>query len=408
MALLPRGTAWALFLILFLFIFIDGVIDGILFNFYVHTRMNSYALAWLEEVEFRAQLSYYSPPGLPALLNPDIGPFYGAPQLWTRDWVSKLRLFHPYQSGEGRVQSKADLGLLLWSPVRDLEFDNKMGGISMAEIKARPGWDGSNFHQFIYITRSHFDHLDDWDRAFDELQRWHYRHPPLKNASFFTVDCDDSPFLCTSWNVRTPALLHLSVDLQAQMGRDATKPVVPRMIEFPLQGWVPPRGQFPSPFEQLKTVTSGEYDILNIPTFTMSKQFTRGVREDLLDWKEAHSGGFSGWVHNVSMWVVEPQPPVARSVLLFVHQMGVSLVWNLAKFSKAYAAVGSFLGWPIHIVDSQEILMRESEITTCWSRVGLDQGKVQEQVSDARTIYGRNRALAYIERIKNAVESPNE
>ncbi|KAK5996493.1 hypothetical protein PT974_01828 [Cladobotryum mycophilum] len=139
---------------------------------------------------------------------------------------------------------------------------------------------GAPWHHWIYLTGSERpgpptdkDNVwsDEWDMAFDQLLQYHDAKPSVGNASFSYVSCWNS-FFCEYWAVKAPALIHLTTEKADVFGdgdefKDGEKvldhdPVMARIIEFSGSGSLPPMlapGIFPSPYEQLKSLTADPY-----------------------------------------------------------------------------------------------------------------------------------------------------
>ncbi|PCD33678.1 hypothetical protein AU210_009898 [Fusarium oxysporum f. sp. radicis-cucumerinum] len=101
---------------------------------------------------------------------------------------------------------------------------------------------------------------DPWDQAFVKLLEYRDKHEKLGRSSFHYVSCHKS-FLCGSWRVTAPALLHFTTNATARKGskkyRDFPyhEPVSVRVFELPLREVAIP-GVFPTYFEQMRALTA--------------------------------------------------------------------------------------------------------------------------------------------------------
>lgn len=117
------------------------------------------------------------------------------------------------------------------------------------------------WHHWVYASAQpwHRDGflMDGWDKAFEELIRYHYANPSVASAGFNYISCPES-FLCASWRVHGPALLHFTTEGETDAREDHVPnydAVAVRIIEFPLKENPMLPGVFPSYFNQLKAVT---------------------------------------------------------------------------------------------------------------------------------------------------------
>jgi hypothetical protein len=135
--------------------------------------------------------------------------------------------------------------------------------------RSRAGGDHDKWHHWVYASANelHVDgnFVDGWDQAFNQLLVHHNAAPAAHNASFSFIACKGD-FLCGEWLVTGPALIHFTTELAGDVDEEGEveyhygyKRVYTRVIEFPRDGhekelYLPP-GSFPSPFNQLISVT---------------------------------------------------------------------------------------------------------------------------------------------------------
>ncbi|KAJ3542408.1 hypothetical protein NM208_g4114 [Fusarium decemcellulare] len=124
-----------------------------------------------------------------------------------------------------------------------------------------------DWHHWVYASAQEDPlqgKVDPWDRAFDELLRHEDEHGRRGRGDFHYVTCPQS-FLCHTWHITGPALLHFTTEKPPQGDRSNQgsknhltmqdhDPVTVRLFELPLHERVIP-GAFPSYFEQMRSIT---------------------------------------------------------------------------------------------------------------------------------------------------------
>lgn len=178
-----------------------------------------------------------------------------------QNWSSELGLVgfdHDKQRLLHRPQSAGDR----------MEFDRLYRRSKLYEDGCSQPW-----HHWIYVAThpviSQDELQNEWDKAFDELVKYHYAYPPAYNASFHYISCPGRPF-CDLWALKAPSLIHFKTETATSDRPNFIRPreevlgydtVTARIIELPITNpgkLALPPGVFPSPFDQLKAVTDNE------------------------------------------------------------------------------------------------------------------------------------------------------
>ncbi|RBR20837.1 hypothetical protein FVER53590_13261 [Fusarium verticillioides] len=173
-------------------------------------------------------------------------PVYGIPQIQSPlDWTSQLGLTRPSDWSTQNVENMANLDSL---------------------YRRTPPYDEKPWHHWIYLSaqmepwRQPDGPLlhDPWDQDFVKLLEYRDNHEALGRSNFHYASCHKS-FLCASWRVTAPALLHFSISNTTEsLGYEELadhEPVSVRVFELPLRE-MPIPGVFPSYFEQMRALTA--------------------------------------------------------------------------------------------------------------------------------------------------------
>jgi hypothetical protein len=305
-----------------------------------------------DNVDSARSMDYFSVPGAPGIHDVGFAPYH-VPQI--RDptnWWQRLGLKRLDISADDLanvpIGSFADLDLL-YRRVRTFEVDK------------------TPFHHFVYLSDSIL-HIEDhffsaWDEAFYQLLQYHYVHPAVGNAGFHFIACPGS-FLCDIWDTRGPALLHLTTeraDLWAEEDYDLAQrtpvfghqPVAVRLIELPLTKPMDLHllpGVFPSPFEQMRSVTEDPTGWQLYATYAVMSQLAARM-DDVCDEKKKEFPLTYGRLSKVEdwLWDVFGSNEATELWLSAVYLFGVAsslLVGRGAEITMTYIgdAMRSFLG----------------------------------------------------------------
>lgn len=179
---------------------------------------------------------------------------------------------------------------------------------------------------------------DPWDAAFDELLRYHYKTPAAigPGERFHYIHCERS-FLCNSWVTRGPALLHFTtespdlwphMDLRPDEEREPDgyyDNVAVRIIELPLKDMrdmalLP--GTFPSPFEQMHSLTGDPHAWQRFPTYEILQQLLHRV-EDISSVKAREYPKTYGLLTSFNGWLWEYTPEELEIVISIIPFVGL-------------------------------------------------------------------------------------
>ncbi|VUC31374.1 unnamed protein product [Clonostachys rosea] len=323
-----------------------GGIVGLLLADY-ETRLYFTSLRHVEENFASAQeLDWFSVPGAPGIHDLGVAPYF-VPQL--RDptnWWTKLGL------------KRFDV-----SPVLD-DNDTPLNQFALPNSLYRrtdKKDEGACWHHWVYASDQilHFDDLffSPWDSAFNQLLQYHYANPAPCNASFHYLTCPGS-FLCDIWKTRGPALIHFTtekVDLwpdEDEIAREAVAgytPVTARIIEFPItrdgEMTLTP-GVFPTPFNQMKSVTSDPYIWQAHVPWTAEYQTNVRLEEIIESKSRAYPRSF-GRAKRLERWLFDKviQPcglEIPRSLIAGVGMVTSALGWRCVEF--VGESISAFLG----------------------------------------------------------------
>ncbi|CAH0045149.1 unnamed protein product [Clonostachys solani] len=333
---LRRGFIVTLPLTLF-YVGFGGIVGLLLADY--ETRQYFASMRHLEQSILSVrELDQFSIPGVPDIHNHGVAPYW-VPQL--RDptnWWTKLGL---ERFDVSPVFEENDV------PLNQFAFPNSLYRKTDGEDE------GACWHHWVYASDNilHIRELffNPWDSAFNELLQYHYANPAPCNASFHYVTCPDS-FLCDIWKTRGPALIHFTtekVDLwsgEHEKAREAVAgytPVTARILEFPMgrHGGVSlAPGVFPTPFNQMKSVTSDPY--LWQAHVPWKAQHQTHVRlNEIIERKSREYPGSFGRVKKLDRWLLDKmiQPwglEIPRTIAMAVGMLTSALGWRCVKLSR--------------------------------------------------------------------------
>jgi hypothetical protein len=259
---LLRRLVWWTFLITLPFHFLpflNGLIEGV----FLSNLLTETYFASLEHfgsnLENAQWMDRFSVPGAPGIHDLGVAPFHVVQLRDPQSWWQKLGL------------RRFDIDVTDDVAMAEYPID-WFASLEVLYRRAPRHGQAQPWHHFVYASPSNI-HLEtvwfnEWDSAFNELLQYHYANPAPTGADFHYLSCPGH-FLCDIWATRGPALLHfttespdLSDEFDGLEGRHQIPgylPVAVRIIEFPLTDsdklGLPP-GQFPSPFNQLRSVTA--------------------------------------------------------------------------------------------------------------------------------------------------------
>ncbi|EXK75912.1 hypothetical protein FOQG_19324 [Fusarium oxysporum f. sp. raphani 54005] len=179
----------------------------------------------------------------------NVAPVFHVPQIINPlEWTAQLGLKRPTVSGLGDEYELAGLGHLY--------------------RRTRRYSKTKQWHHWIYLSAQQEPWRqadgpilqDPWDKAFVELLEYRDKHDTMGRSNFLYVSCPKS-FLCGSWRVTAPALLHFTTEGNKSRGTGNSPdlpnytPVNARVFELPLRQTAIP-GVFPSHFEQMRSLTA--------------------------------------------------------------------------------------------------------------------------------------------------------
>jgi hypothetical protein len=179
----------------------------------------------------------------------NVAPVFHIPQIKNPlKWTAQFGLVRPGDSGSENVEALATLSDLYRRTRR---------------YSRAPQW-----HHWIYLSAQQEPWRqpdgpvlhDPWDKAFVELLEYRDKHDTMGRSNFLYVSCPKN-FLCGSWRVTAPALLHFTTEGEKSRASKRS-PELPnhasvnvRVFELPLRETAIP-GVFPSHFEQMRSLTA--------------------------------------------------------------------------------------------------------------------------------------------------------
>ena len=343
---LLRRLVWWSFLITLpfhLIPFLNGLIEGVfLSNLVTETYFASLA-NFASNVENARSMDWFSVPGAPGIHDVAMAPFHVV-QLWDpQSWWEKLGLW------------RFDVDVTDDAAMDAIPIDS-FASLEVLYRKAPRHGQTQLWHHFVYASPGiiHIEGLwfDEWDSAFNELLQYHYANPPPTGAKFHYLSCPGS-FLGDIWSTRGPALLHFTTespelfdDFDEPEEREQIPgylPVTVRIIEFPLTDreklGLPP-GQFPSPFNQLRSVTSHRHMWQVYRPFSKVAQFMERLDDRCNEAEKTYAQTYGRlfrletWIRNKlgledSLW-----PAVARVPAIAISSAATQAlrgVWGLVN-----------------------------------------------------------------------------
>jgi len=250
-----------------------GVIDGYFFSRFMAAQWEIAARALIFEAQSAREMDWFSVPGGPGIHDTPLGPFHILNLRDPSNWWEKIGMVKPGQN----MAEHPPFGFE--NALTDLPC---LQGLFRRASVSRPGEvEAQEWHHWVYISPGLFyvsglPLHDMWDRAFDEMLQRLYVTPAAHGASFTYVSCGlTESFLCSTWGVRAPSLLHFTTAVMPDDDEDPSeqlrraihrqrspfRPVTARVVELPLDpddmldpavfDRILPPGTFPDPLTQL-------------------------------------------------------------------------------------------------------------------------------------------------------------
>lgn len=225
------------------------------------------------------------------------------------------------------------------------------------------------WHHWVYASAQPWHRkeflMDGWDIAFEELIRYHYANPSVASANFNYISCPES-FLCASWRVHGPALLHFTTEAETDGSVENQVPnydaVTVRIIEFPLKENMMLPGVFPSYFNQLKAVTEDDGWASHSPQSEF-KQFLRRYSEVCENSESAYprSYGRLAKLERAVLWTMSFEDSVSPKVARFIAicLSGATTVLGYRALNKILDLLGYTLEQPAPTGKNDEIFSVE-------------------------------------------------
>ncbi len=323
--------------------FLNGLIEGVfLANLVTETYFASLD-NFVSNVESAQSMDWFSVPGAPGIHDLGVAPFHVVQLRDPQSWWEKLRL------------RRFDI---------DVTDDVAMGqypidwfaSLEVLYRRAPRHGQAQRWHHFVYASPSnvHMEEawFNEWDSAFNELLQYHYANPAPTGADFHYLSCPGN-FLCDIWATRGPALLHFTTEspdlsdefdeLKERQQIPGYLPVAVRIIEFPLTDpdkLALPPGQFPSPFNQLRSITSHPQMWQVYQPFNKMAQFMERLNDRCNEAEKRYAQTYGrlyrleAWIQNKLGLENSPWPGVARLpaiALSSAAKQGLEQVWAFVK-----------------------------------------------------------------------------
>ncbi|KAF5591228.1 uncharacterized protein FSUBG_10529 [Fusarium subglutinans] len=224
---------------------LSGLIQGAMFVHWYTGTLNEIARLLITNLIDIKTLKFVSDASGYSFLD-GLSPVYEIPQIQSPlDWTSQLGLTRPSDWSSQNVENMANLDSLyrITPPYDEEPWQHWVYLSAQMEPWRQP--DGPMLH-------------DPWDQTFVKLLAYRDTHEALGRSNFHYVSCHKS-FLCASWRVTAPALLHFSISNTTESQYYEELPdhelVSVRVFELPLRE-MPIPGVFPSYFEQMRALTA--------------------------------------------------------------------------------------------------------------------------------------------------------
>ncbi|KAK7415954.1 hypothetical protein QQX98_005527 [Neonectria punicea] len=238
------------------FPFLNGLFEGAFTAKYLRENEYNATTYFHQDIEAKQFAEYLSAAGAAGVVDAALPPFHVVRLQDPTNWWERLGLVRPEFDKEAY-------------PPYGTDDPYKLPALNGLYRRASASEESKPWHHWVYASAQalHFEGrmVDEWDKAFEELIQYHYANGSAESAGFHYISCPHS-FLCASWRVKGPALLHFTTEGSelSQFALTSDKeyadydPVTVRIIEFPLKepGKLGEPGVFPSYFNQLRAVTT--------------------------------------------------------------------------------------------------------------------------------------------------------
>lgn len=291
--------------------FICGIFEGV---FLSNLTTNTYSRSlenFKANVERVQWMDWFSVPGAPGIHDVAVAPFYVVELRNPMSWWEKL----------GLERFDVDVN----DPVAMDTFPvDRFADLDALYRRVRRREQGKPWHHFVFASGQmlHIDGLffDHWDEAFNDLLQYHYANPTPMGAEFNYITCPGQ-FLCDIWMTPGPALLHFTTespdvfsgegegwDMPERQHVPGYEPVFVRIIEFPLEepeelALLP--GVFPSPFNQLRSVTSDPHMWQTFPPYFKQSQLLKRLDDVCFEAEKRTLKQTYGRLSKVEEWVAK-------------------------------------------------------------------------------------------------------
>jgi hypothetical protein len=331
---LLRRLVWWSFLITLPFHlvpFLNGLIEGVFLSNLVTETYFASLDNFASNVESAQRIDWFSVPGAPGIHDLGLAPFHVVQLRDPQSWWEKLGL------------RRFDIDV-----TNDVAMDEYpidwFASLEVLYRRAPRHGQAQRWHHFVYASPSnvHIDELwfNEWDSAFNELLQYHYANPAPTGAGFHYLSCPGN-FLCDIWATRGPALLHFteSPDPFDEFDELAERQQIPGYLPVAVRIILPP-GQFPSPFNQLRSVTSHPQMWQVHRPFNKIAQVMERLNDKCNEAEKTYAETY-GRLYKLETWIQNklgledsPWPGVARLpavVLSSAAKQGLEKVWEFVK-----------------------------------------------------------------------------
>lgn len=317
--------------------FLTGVFEGFFAAREETRRYYASTRNYIEESIGAGEMDFFSVPGAPGIHDVGFAPYHisqirSPDHWWERAGMKRFDIQKGWD--DPPIDAYANLHMLY----RRAPFHER-----------RRPW-----HHWVYLSDSLIQmedvYFNEWDRAFNELLKYHYANPAAYNAEFHYMTCDGS-FLCEQWRTRGPALLHLTTETTEDDEVSSPEPpfgyerVTARLVEFGIKDMEQlalPRDTFPGEFEQLRSVTENHeawklhdqyHDIVQWSLRTTDLSERKKVEHNetyarVVEWEEWTGRLFNPYV-DLSEWLQVVRMPTFFVTLLGMR--GAEIGYALAK-----------------------------------------------------------------------------
>ena len=339
-------VVWWIFLITLPFHFLpflNGLIEGVFFSNLLTETYSASLENYVSNAERAQWMDWFSVPGAPGIHDLGVAPFHVVQLRDPHRWWQKLGLW------------RFDIDVTDDAAIAEYPID-WFASLEVLYRRVPRYGQAKPWHHFVYASPNNFPMeglwFNKWDSAFNELLQYHYANPAPTGASFHYLSCPGN-FLCDIWATRGPALLHFTTEspdlfdesdqLEVRQQIPGYLPVTVRIIEFPLTDSAKlglPPGQFPSPFNQLRSVTSHSHMWQVYQPFNKVAQLMERLNDRCNEAEKTYAQTY-GRLYRLEIWIQNKLgledsswPGVARLpafALSSAAKQGLDRVWEFVK-----------------------------------------------------------------------------